>query len=48
MRYTVEPADGYQLAELTGRETSVETAEFVRALVGGRAEHKANRLLISV
>ena len=48
MRYRIEPREGYLLAEMTDRETSEETAEFVRALVAGLAEHKANRLLISV
>lgn len=48
MRYRIEPHEGYLLAEMVGRETSEETAEFVRALVAGLAEHKANRLLISV
>lgn len=48
MRYKIEPRTGYLLAEMTDRETSDETAEFVRGLVAGLAEHKANRLLISV
>ena len=48
MQYRIEPRNGYLLAEMTDRETSDETAEFVRALVAGLAEHKANRLLISV
>ena len=48
MRYRIEPREGYLLAEMTDRETSEETAEFVRALVAGLAEHKANRVLISV
>src|SRR6185503_3068170 len=48
MRHKIEPREGYLLAEMVGRETSEETAEFVRALVAGLAEHRANRLLISV
>lgn len=48
MRYKIEPREGYLLAEMADRETSEETAEFVRALVAGLAEHKAKRLLISV
>src|SRR5262249_52446608 len=48
MRFKIEPRAGYLLAEMVNRETSEETAEFVRALVAGLAEHKANRLLISV
>ena len=48
MQYKIEPREGYLLAEMVDRETSEETAEFVRALVAGLAEHKANRLLISV
>ncbi|HUQ26434.1 MAG TPA: hypothetical protein VM140_12255 [Burkholderiales bacterium] len=48
MRYKVQPREGYLLAEMVERETSEETAEFVRALVAGIAEHKAVRVLISV
>ena len=48
MRYKIEPRDGYLLAEMTNRETSEETAEFVKALVAGLIEHKASRVLISV
>ena len=48
MRYKIEPREGYLLAEMVERETSEETAEFVKALVAGLVEHKANRLLISV
>ena len=48
MHYKIEPREGYLLAEMVERETSEETAEFVKALVAGLAEHKANRLLISV
>ena len=48
MKYKVEPREGYLSAEMVDRETSEETAEFVRALVAGLVEHKANRLLISV
>jgi len=48
MRYRIEPREGYLLAEMTDRETSEETADFVRALVAGLAEHQAKRLLISV
>jgi len=48
MHYRLEPRAGHLLAEMADRETAEETAEFVRALVAGLAEHKANRLLISV
>ena len=48
MHYRLEPRAGYLLAEMADRETAEETAEFVRVLVAGLAEHKANRLLISV
>jgi hypothetical protein len=48
MKYRIEPREGYLLAEMTDRETSAETAEFVKALVAGLIEHKANRVLISV
>ena len=48
MRYKIELHEGYLLAEMTDRETSEETAEFVRALMAGLVEHKADRLLISV
>ena len=48
MRFTITPRDGFLLAEMTDRETSEETAEFVRGLVAGLIDHNANRLLISV
>lgn len=48
MKYKIQLREGYLSAEMTDRETSEETAEFVRALVAGLVEHKANRLLIAV
>jgi hypothetical protein len=48
MRYKIEPRAGYLLAEMIDRETAEETAEFLRGIMAGLAEHKANRLLISV
>jgi hypothetical protein len=48
MKYRIEPRESYLLAEMAERETSEETAGFVKALVAGLIEHKANRLLISV
>jgi hypothetical protein len=48
MRFTIAQREGYLLAEMHQRETSEETAEFVRGIVAGLAEHGAARLLISV
>lgn len=48
MHFFVEPRDGYLLAEMTERDTSDETAQFVQGIVEGLLRHQADRLLISI
>ena len=48
MRYTIERQDGYLKAEMVERETALETAEFVEAIVAALSAHAADKLLISI
>jgi hypothetical protein len=48
MRYSIEPQQGYLKAEMFERETALETAEFVEAIVEGLSAHAAGKVLISI
>jgi hypothetical protein len=48
MRTRYEYQAGILLAEMVGRESAEETAQFVEGLMAALHEHGANRLLISV
>jgi hypothetical protein len=48
VRYTIERLAGYLKAEMTGRETAAETAEFVQATVAALGKHQLYRVLVSI
>jgi hypothetical protein len=49
VRYTIEPRPpGYLKAEMTGRDSAEETAEFVEAIVRELRAQAAKKLLISI
>jgi hypothetical protein len=48
MRYTIEPRPGYLKAEMLGRETAAETAQFVQAIVAAMGAHQVYRVLVSI
>ena len=46
--WRITPAQGYLKAELIGRETAVETREFLRAVAAAATTHGLRRVLIAV
>ena len=48
MRYSIEPQQGYLKAEMVERDSALETAEFVEAIVVALHAHAADKLLISI
>ena len=48
MRYSIEPQDGYLKAEMTERDTTAQTAEFVEAIVRALRVSAAKKMLISI
>ncbi len=48
MRYTIEEKAGYLKAEMVERDSALETAEFVEAIVEALRTHAAGKLLISI
>ena len=48
MRYTIEEKAGYLKAEMVERDSALETAEFVEAIVEALRTHAAGRVLITI
>ena len=48
MQFTIELRSGYLKAEMTGRDTAAQTAEFVAAIIAELRARGVARLLVSV